>query len=152
MEEQRPWHRLFGLSWMDFLHGTPVTVATEKDLSLKKQLLDIVLLRKAGPLDIRLPDGFEALAGYNLVTCKSHLEKLSAWALQELVGHYVNLRKQESPSMDEDELLAEDQFRLFAVTDRYPQQLARQLALRSIKEGVYEVEGLGLSIRVVVTN
>ena len=43
MEEQRPWHRLFGLTWMDFFTGQPVTVEMEKDLSLKKQLLDVLL-------------------------------------------------------------------------------------------------------------
>jgi hypothetical protein len=37
MDEQRPWHRLFGLSWTDFFRGYPVTVDIEKDLSLKKQ-------------------------------------------------------------------------------------------------------------------
>src|SRR5438128_122138 len=42
MEEQRPWHRLFGLTWTDFFTGQPVTVELEKDLSLKKQLLDVV--------------------------------------------------------------------------------------------------------------
>src|SRR5437762_2237040 len=128
MDEQRPWHRLFGLSWMDFFHGLPVTVEMEKDLSAKKQLLDVVLIRKeAGKLDCRLPDGFEELAPFNLVTFKSHMEKLSLWALQELVGHYVNLRKQVSPSMDEDDLLPKEQFRLFAVSARYPQQLARDV-------------------------
>ena len=94
MEEQRPWHRLFGLTWMDFFTGQPVTVEMEKDLSLKKQLLDVLLIRKeAEVLTCRLPDGFEDLARFNLVTFKSHAEKLSAWTLSELVGHYVNLRK-----------------------------------------------------------
>jgi hypothetical protein len=26
MSEPTPWHRLFGLSWMDFFRGMPVTV------------------------------------------------------------------------------------------------------------------------------
>jgi hypothetical protein len=75
MEEQRPWHRLFGLTWMDFFTGQPVTVELEKDLSLKKQLLDVLLIRKeAEILSCRLPDGFEDLAWYNLVTFKSHAQ------------------------------------------------------------------------------
>ena len=120
MEGQRPWHRLFGLTWMDFFTGLPVTVEMEKDLSLKKQLLDVLLIRKeAEILNCRLPDGFEDLAPYNLVTFKSHVEKLSIWTLHELVGHYVNLRKQVSPAMDEDELLPEEHFRLYAVCARY---------------------------------
>jgi hypothetical protein len=92
MNEQRPWHRMFGLTWTDFFTGQPVTVEMEKDLSVKKQLLDVLLIRKEAEfLDCRLPDGFENLARFNLVTFKSHMEKLSLWTLQELVGHYVNL-------------------------------------------------------------
>ena len=84
MEEQRPWHRLFGLSWTDFFRGLPVTVEMEKDLSLKKQLLDILLIRKeTATLECRLPDGFEELASYNLISFKSHQEKLSTWSLNE---------------------------------------------------------------------
>ena len=124
MDEQQPWHRLFALSWVDFFRGTLVTVEAEKDLSLKKQLLDVLLLRKGdGPLNRRLPDGFEDFANYNLLTFKSHREKMSEWALKELLGHFVNLRKQVSPSMDEDELLPEEEFRLYAVCARFPQQL-----------------------------
>ncbi len=51
--EQRPqnkdrmnWHRLFGLLLSDFFAGSPFVVELEKDLSLKKQLLDVVILRK----------------------------------------------------------------------------------------------------------
>jgi hypothetical protein len=58
MTEPTPWHRLFGLSLVDFFRGMPVTVELEKDLSLKQQLLDVVLIRKgAAPLNCRLPDG-----------------------------------------------------------------------------------------------
>jgi hypothetical protein len=89
MDEQRPWHRMFALTWMDFFTGQPVTVEMEKDLSLKKQLLDVLLIRKeAEILNCRLPDGFEDLAHFNLVTFKSHRQRLSLFALHELVGHY----------------------------------------------------------------
>jgi len=111
MESQQPWHRLFGAAWMDVLTGQPVTVEMEKDLSLKKQLLDVLLIRKeAEALSCRLPDGFADLARFNLVTFKSAAQKLSLWTLHELVGHYVNLRKQVSPGMDQDELLPAEQF------------------------------------------
>src|ERR1700752_3600196 len=94
MSEQLPWHRVFGLAWMDFFRGLPVTVDTEKDLSLKQQRLDVVLIRKeAFTPPYPFPDGFADLARYNLLTFKSYQEKLSVWSLQELVGHYVNLRK-----------------------------------------------------------
>jgi hypothetical protein len=73
MHEPRPWHRLFGLSLVDFFRGLPVSVELEKDLSLKQQRLDAVLLRKGPePLPCRLPDSFDDLAPHNLVTFKSY--------------------------------------------------------------------------------
>src|SRR5436305_8551060 len=75
MSEPTPWHRLFGLSLVDFFRGMPVTVELEKDLSLKQQLLDVVIIRKqAAQLPFRLPDGFDDLAPHNLVTFKSYQE------------------------------------------------------------------------------
>ncbi len=151
MAEQRPWHRLFGLSLMDFFRGMPVSVELEKDLSLKQQLLDVVILHKGpGVLPCRLPDGFEELASHNLVTFKSYQETLDGWALNELIGHYVNYRKQASPSMQE--LLPESDFRLFAVCVRSPQALAQQLTLTPIQPGVYNVRHFTGVIRVVVVH
>ena len=111
MPELRPLHRLFGLSWIDFFQGTAIDVQTEMDLSLKQQFVDLVLIRKgAEPIRRRLPDGFGDLAGHNLLTFKSHQEALDGWALCELVGHYVNYRKQSSPSLQD--LLPEADYRL----------------------------------------
>ncbi len=154
MDDQRPWHRLFALSWVNFFRGLPVEVDPEKDLSVKRQLLDVLILRKeAGGLSCRLPDGFEELTAYTLITFKSHAEKLSAWSLEELLGHYVNLRKQVSPSMDEDALLPPEDFRLYAVCARFPQQLASSdVGLVPIAEGAYEVRALTRRIRVIVVN
>jgi hypothetical protein len=151
MSEPRPLHRLFGLSWIDFFQGTAIDVETEMDLSLKLQFVDLVLIRK-GPEPIlrRLPDGFEDLGAHNLVTFKSHQEALDCWTLWELIGHFVNYRKQSSPSMQD--LLPENDYRLFAVCARFPQQQAQQEALIRLQEGVYEVRGLGLRIRIIVVN
>src|SRR5258708_39601517 len=111
MNERRPLHSLFGLSWIDFFQGTSVDVETELELSLKQQYVDVVLIRKEpGPIPRPLPDGFENLATYNLVTFKSYQEALDAWAICELIGHFVNYRKQSSPSLDD--LLPETQSRL----------------------------------------
>jgi hypothetical protein len=124
MSEPRPLHRLFSLSWMDYLRETGIDVVAELDLSLKQQLLDLVLIRKQpGPLPRPLPDGFEDLATYSLVTFKSYQETLDGWALCELIGHYVNYRKQSSPSLHN--LLPETEYRLFAVSARYPNNLAQ---------------------------
>src|SRR3954454_18282850 len=139
MSEMRPWHRLFGLSWMDFFRGTDIEVETEIDLSLKQQFIDVVLIRRGpGPLPRPLPDGFEELAAHNLVTFKSHQEALDGWALWELIGHFVNYRKQSSPSMQE--LLPESDYRLFAVCARFPHNLTQQTPLTPLRQGVYEAQ------------
>ncbi len=149
MSEPRPLHRLFGLSWTDHCRDTAIAVETEIDLSLKQQLLDVVLLRRGpGPLPRSLPDGFEDLAAHNLLTFKSHQEALDGWALHELVGHYVNYRKQASPSLQV--LLPEADFRLFAVCARYPHNLAQQVAFTTRSAGVYEVHLLTLPIHLIV--
>ena len=120
------WHRLFGLVLTDFFTGSCFEVELETDLSQKKQLLDVVILRrKEGTMDRRLPDGFDDLADHNLLTFKSHHEALSDWSLKELTGHYVNYRKQASPGFDR--LLPEDRFRLYALCARRPDKLSSQL-------------------------
>jgi len=151
MEEPKPWHRLFGLSLVDFFRGQPVEVELEKDLSLKQQMLDVVVVRKGtAPLDCSLPDGFDELAAHNLITFKSYQEALDGWALNELVGHYVNYRKQASPSMQE--LLPETDFKLFAVSVRQPQALARQTTLTPVQPGVYEVRHYTGVVRLIVVH
>lgn len=153
MSERTRFHRLFYLSWTDFCEGLhlPLTVARETDLSLKQQFLDLVLIRQGTePIAWPLPDGFEDLAAHNLVTFKSYQEALDEWALYELVGHYVNYRKQVSPSMQE--LLPETDFRLFAVCARYPEGLVQRIALTPVREGVFEVWFGTLRIRVIVVN
>jgi hypothetical protein len=149
LAEPLPWHRLFGLSWMDFFRGLPVTIDIEKDLSRKRQLLDVVILHKnVATLPCRMPDGFDDLTTHNLISFKSYQETLDGWALNELVGHYINYRKQESPSMQE--LLPETDFRLFAVCVRFPTRLAQQVLLTPLQPGVYEVRHFTGTLRVVV--
>lgn len=151
MSESRDWHRLFGLSLLDYFRGTAVTVEMEKYLSLKLQLLDVVVVHKgAGPLTCPLPDGFEPLAAHNLITFKSYQEALDGWALNELVGHYVNYRKQAGPSMQE--LPPESDFCLFAVCVRSPLGLARQTMLTQVQPGVYEVRHFTGVIRIIVVH
>src|SRR5438876_4308460 len=103
---------------------------------------------RPGELLLRLPDGFDELATHNLVTFKSFWEALDDWTLKELTGHFVNYRKQVSPSFDS--LLPEDQFRLYAVCTRYPQKLAGAVDLRPVQAGVYDCRRGTDVIRVMV--
>jgi hypothetical protein len=128
------WHRLFGLALCDLFAGSPWIVELEKDLSQKRQPLDVVILRRRpGDFAGRLPDGLEHLADHNLLSYKSLREPMDDWALKELTGHYVNYRKLVSPK----EPLSEELFQLFAVCTRFPQKLAGQLRLERSHSGVY---------------
>jgi hypothetical protein len=147
--QQRDWDRLFGLILTDSFRGSPFHVELEKDLSLKRQLLDVVVLRRdGGEFRERRPDGLENLARHNLITFKSHQEALDDWALKELTGHYVNYRKQVSPSLQQ--LLPEADIRLLAVCARYPHNLAGQVAWAVVQPGVYDCRRGTDVIRVVV--
>jgi len=66
------WHRLFGLTLTDFFTDSNYQVGLEKELSLKKQYLDVVIIEKAtgNPIE-KWPDGLENLAQPNLLTYKS---------------------------------------------------------------------------------
>jgi hypothetical protein len=151
MSSPTPFHRLFGLSWIDFFAGTDVEVKTELDLSIKKQFIDVIIICKGSiPIPWRLPDGFEILALYNLVTFKSYQQTLDEYALLELIGHFVNYRKRISPSLDD--LLPWSDFRLFAVSVRFPSNLSKKVILAPVQPGVYDVEGFGTTIRVIVVN
>jgi hypothetical protein len=143
------WHRLFGLLLKDYFAGSPFEVDVDRDLSWQKQCLDVVIIRKGeGRFRGRLPDGLESLATHNLLTFKSHRQPLDGWAMSELVGHYVSYRKLVSPSVDE--LLPEDQFRLYAVCARYPQGLAGQVPWQEVRPGVYDCHWGTQRIQVVV--
>ena len=107
----RDWHRLFGLLLTDLFTDSPFVVDIERDLSQQQQFLDVVILRRGrGRFYGRLPDGLDDLAVHNLISFKSHREALDAWAMKELIGHYVAYRKLVSASPSE--LLAEEQFQL----------------------------------------
>jgi hypothetical protein len=124
-------------------------VELEKDLALKKQLLDVVVLRRGpGPFAGRLPDGLDNLAAHNLITFKSHHDALDDWAFKELIGHYVNYRKQ--CSARDQPLLPEAEFRLYAVCSRYPHNLANHVTLEPVHQGVYACERGTDKIRIIV--
>jgi hypothetical protein len=145
----RDWHRLFGLLLTDFFTDSPFVVEVERDLSMQQQLLDVVVIRKGrGKFSGVLPDGLEELANHNLITFKSHHEALDAWAMKELIGHYVAYRKLESTSTSE--LLQEDQFRLYAVCARFPKNLAAQVQWKKQRVGVYDCLWGTDKIRVIV--
>ncbi len=143
------WHDLLGAVLIDFFDGSPYVVQTEVDLSLKKQFLDIVVIRKTeGEFHRPLPDGFAPLANHNLISFKSHQDTFDWWTVLELIAYYVNYRKQASSSQGP--LAPDDCFRLFGITSRFPESLANQISLEEKHSGVYD-SGVGpLRVRLLV--
>ncbi len=173
----KPWHRWLGILLTDLFVDRPWSVAMEEELSLKSQRLDILIIeRRGGPgatadpaaLD-GLPDGFDNLAAHNLLSYKSAAEPFNAWALEELVSHYVTYRKlaslrARSGARGADEPLAEpagaypllpaSDFRRYAIATRQPRQLLGQLPVGTCREtacpGVYDLAVGALPVRLVV--
>lgn len=140
------WHRLFGVFLIDYFSDTPYEVELEKDLSLQQQFLDVVILHKgSGEYQGQLPDGLDNLKNHNLLSYKSMHESFDAWAMLELIGHYVNYRKQ----LNKPPLKPESEFSLYAISTRYPKGLEKQITLKPLKTGVYEINLL-VKVRLIV--
>jgi hypothetical protein len=170
------WHRWFGIGLTDRLAGTPWRVELEKELALKSQRLDVVIIERADAealpdaAALDLPDGLDNLRAHNLLTYKSQHEALDAWALDELLGHYVNYRKLLAdggdgavtgrPSSDgADERTApplppENAFQLYAVATREPVKLLRRLPAEALRPtplaGVHDLRWGGRTVRLIV--
>ena len=135
---------------MDSLTGSNYQVELEKELSLKKQYLDVVIIRKTtgNPLG-EMPAGLESLTEHNLLTYKSLREPLDEWAIEELIGHYTNYRKLVSPSWDN--LLGANQFQLYAISTRYPHRLLKnQISFQEVQAGVFDLVWGHRLIRLIV--
>ena len=147
----RQWHRLFGITLTDLFRDTPWQVELEKELALQSQLLDVVIIEQTTertPAAVALPDGLDGLRAHNLLTYKSHHEALDGWALDELIGHYVNYRKLTSPP---DRLIAEEQFQLYAVATRAPQGLAKHRPFAPTAwPGVFDLAWGASTVRLIV--
>jgi hypothetical protein len=143
------WHRLFGLVLMDLFIDSNCAVELEKELSIKKQYLDVVIIKKTAgePLN-EIPAGLENLAQHNLLTYKSLWEPLDDWAIEELICHYVNYRKLVSPSQ---QLLPQNQFQLYAVSTRYPRKLLNsKMNFEEIQTGVIDLRWGNRLIRLLI--
>lgn len=141
--------------WADvdgFVDRFAYQVELEKEVSLKKQFLDVVIVRKTADVKtVELPVGFENLAAHNLLSYKSLQESLDSWAIEELIGYYSNYRKIVSPSLNK--LLPVVQFRLYAVSTRYPSKLLKSnIQFQVIQQGVFELTWGDRTIRLIVLN
>ncbi|OQY27145.1 MAG: hypothetical protein B6244_11440 [Candidatus Cloacimonetes bacterium 4572_55] len=69
------WHRLFGIALTDFFKDSPYIVELEKDLSLRQQFVDVIIIKQGeGDTLPELPDGLDNLGRNNVLSYKSHQE------------------------------------------------------------------------------
>ena len=97
-EKRIGWHRLWGLMISPLFEKLGCETQVEVDLSQKKQLLDVVVVKKTDKLnwdavDPALYEGFENLNSYNLLSYKSHHEGCNLFTTIELNGHLANFMK-----------------------------------------------------------
>jgi hypothetical protein len=145
------WHRLFGIALKDFFYNSIYDVDVEFDVSIQKQLLDALLIRKRpGVFTQILPDGVDPLAEYNLFTFKSLHDALSPFTLKELVAHGVAVQKWISPNLND--LLPDAQFRHYGVCARFPDQLHAVAPLQLVAPGVYDCQWAIDRVRVIVVS
>jgi len=148
-DSYRDWHRLLGMFMMNHFRDSPYEVEVEKDVSVKKQLIDVTVIQRTTLAGFnRYPDGLDNMARYNLLSYKSLHESFNLWALMELTGHFVNYRKLVSPSLKK--LLPFNQFRLYGITTRYPGTLIKRFQPRCISPGVYELDWEQICIRLII--
>ncbi len=81
------------------------------------------------PIEL-LPDDLGNLRHYNLLSYKSLREPFDDWALKELTGHYVNYRKQISPSFQN--LFPEEEFQLYGVLST--DEILKRFSLEEIQK------------------
>ncbi len=140
------WHRNFGIALMDYFSRSGYEVEVEVDLSVKKQFLDVVIIERTSDRGIkRICDGFDNLRTFNLLTYKSLRESLTVWALEELIGHYVNFRKTRGMRV-----VKPTDISLYAICTRFPAGLSKRIKLEQIGDGVLETTVLDKRIRIIV--
>ncbi len=128
----------------------------QKDLSVKQQLLDVVIIEKHSGQPLKeWPDGFDDLAKHNLLTYKSHRQILDEWAIHELIGHYVNYRKQvgqtyQAMNSSPDNLMPFGDFRRYAVAARFPNNLAAAMPFEPVTEGVFDIRWGNMKVRIII--
>ena len=153
------WHRLVGVSIADVVTGCPFDVVTEMELAKYKKRLDIAVIRRPGDSDDDrthwpdLPDGLTDLVSHNLLTYRSIHDSLSMPIMWELLEYWISYAKETwSDKWDTTITPPAKDWRLYAVATVKPNWLRpdKHGNQRQIMDGIYEVDGFDLTIRVIV--
>ncbi|MEM7532645.1 MAG: hypothetical protein AAF639_10750 [Chloroflexota bacterium] len=135
------WHRLLGLVLAIIFERLSYTTEVEVDVSRKKQLVDIIAVRKEeeealaqrfAPLPPEYWEVFGELNQHNLISFKSYSESFNAPAHEEFLGHLSDYCKNR-------EVKRED-VNLYVITHHYPQSLLKNFRAKGFVTVVKEDE------------
>ncbi|MGK5094477.1 hypothetical protein WDW89_20995 [Deltaproteobacteria bacterium TL4] len=154
MSKKIDWHRLMGLILQPMFERFGYETEVEVDLSFKKQLIDLTVVRKTssspqGTLPAEYLHPFEPLNDHNLISFKSHRESFIGVSLEELYGHASNYRKKHQ--------LAQQQVNLYALVHHEPVQLLKsfrgtEFLVEIRKNEIYELKLSTMSpVRFIIT-
>ena len=144
------WHKILGMTLIDFFSDTNYSVEIEKELEIP-QFLDYLVIKAENTEEhpsLILPDGMEKLLRYNLITFKSLRQPLDLWAIDELICYYVLYRKIVSPSLEN--LISEKNFKLIGIATRFPAKLSKETTLKPVKDGVFRIDHGNQPIDIIV--
>jgi hypothetical protein len=143
------WHSILGYTLIDYFINTRYSVTLEKELEIK-QKVDILVIeeQEVKNSDVISLKGFENLGKYNAVTYKSLRQPLDSWVLDELTSYYVLFRKIISPDLNN--LVPEQDFKLYGIATRFPEKLNKQEKLEFIGPGVYQIRRGVHKIKIIV--
>lgn len=145
------WHRIFGTLLMDRCRNSTVQAQLELDTSQVRQLLDCLLLYAPSHLGHpSLPDGFEPLSTYTLISFKSHQDIVNDFALRELIAHGIGYQKYQETLQKEP--FAPKSLTLVMISARYPRALAQKLPFTKLGHGIYSISYGLTPIRLLVTS
>ena len=130
--ERTDHHRIAGLVLEPVLARLGFETDTEIDVSLQKQMIDLICVRREMMVEVTLPpiywQVFGKLNEHNLISFKSYSESFNAQALEEFYGHLTNYCKAKKVRRVE--------VNLYIITNHYPKALLEPLHTKGLLEEV----------------
>jgi len=122
-KDNTKWHRLLVMVSMPLYEILGFETQAEVDLSLKKQLVDLLVIKKKkeninySALPKIFWEAFDNLNNYNLITFKTYSESLNSAAIEEFYGHFTNYLKINKINRND--------VNLYAITQHFPDKILK---------------------------
>ncbi len=121
-------HRIAGLTLTPVMTHLGFATEVEVDLSLQRQIVDMIAVRRVQVVEKTLPPIYWQVFGdlneHNLISFKSYSEVFNAQALEEFYGHLTNYCKVRAVPRRE--------INLYAITNHFPRDLLQLLRAQGL--------------------